>query len=391
MSIPESFYRESIDLNRYSNRIAREIVTNYNNVILDLTNKLATIDEVRAPATVARIRSMLVQFRESLEGWSVEGTRYMADQLQALAVFQTDFVANELQKVLPRGAANVNTVQISGDFARSIVYTDPTRVNILTLPTLESQVGKTFSLTAAKGSTITLPSGEVIEKAFRGIASSQAEFISREIRVGITEGEALPKISRRLRGRLQFGANQEMTAKAQALAGGSGMRLANNQVRTIVRTTVNQVQTMASQEVYAANQDVTQKYEYVATLDSKTTALCGSLDGKTFKYGEGPMPPQHFNCRSTTVPVIDDEDLRRRFPDTRPSSVGRVSQDESYPDWLKKNPSMQTQALGNKKPFFNYLMKTKNKSPREALRQIIRDDGSELSLKDLIKKYPKAI
>tara|TARA_B100000519_G_C14210022_1_gene422197 strand:+ start:349 stop:1524 length:1176 start_codon:yes stop_codon:yes gene_type:complete len=391
MSIPESFYRQSIDLNRYSNRVAREIVTNYNNVILDLTNKLATIDEVSSPATVARIRSMLVQFRESLEGWSVEGTKYMADQMQALAVFQTDFVANELQKVLPRGAANVNTVQVSGDFARSIVYTDPTRVNILTLPTLESQVGRTFSLTAAKGSTITLPSGQVIEKAFRGIAESQAEFISREIRVGITEGESLPKISKRLRGRLRFGANQEMTAKAQALAGGNGMKLANNQVRTIVRTTVNQVQTMASQEVYAANQDVTSRYEYVATLDSKTTALCGSLDGKTFRYGEGPMPPQHFNCRSTTVPVIDDEDLRRRFPDTRPSSVGRVSQDESYPDWLNKNPSMQTEALGNKKPFFNYLVKTKNKSPREALRQIIRDDGSELSLKDLIKKYPKAI
>ena len=391
MSIPESFYRQSIDLNRYSNRVAREIVTNYNNVILDLTNKLATIDEVSSPATVARIRSMLVQFRESLEGWSVEGTKYMADQMQALAVFQTDFVANELQKVLPRGAANVNTVQVSGDFARSIVYTDPTRVNILTLPTLESQVGRTFSLTAAKGSTITLPSGQVIEKAFRGIAESQAEFISREIRVGITEGESLPKISKRLRGRLRFGANQEMTAKAQALAGGNGMKLANNQVRTIVRTTVNQVQTMASQEVYAANQDVTSRYEYVATLDSKTTALCGSLDGKTFRYGEGPMPPQHFNCRSTTVPVIDDEDLRRRFPDTRPSSVGRVSQDESYPDWLRKNPSMQTQALGNKKPFFNYLIKTKNKSPREALRQIIRDDGTELSLKDLIKKYPKAI
>ena len=391
MSIPESFYRQSIDLNRYSNRVAREIVTNYNNVILDLTNKLASIDEVTAPATVARIRSMLAQFKESLENWSVEGTRYMSDQMQALAVFQTDFVANELQKVLPRGAANVNTVQVSADFARSIVYTDPTQVNILTLPTLESQVGRTFNLTAAKGSTITLPSGQVIEKAFRGIASTQADLITREVRVGITEGESLAKISKRLRGRLQFGKNQEMTAKAQALAGGNGMKLANNQVRTIVRTSVNQVQTMASQEVYAANQEVTQRYEYVATLDSKTTALCGSLDGKTFRYGEGPMPPQHFNCRSTTVPVIDDEDLRKRFPDTRPSSIGRVSQDESYPDWLNKNPSMQTEALGNKKPFFNYLIKTKNKSPREALRQIIRDDGSELSLKDLMKKYPKAI
>ncbi len=390
MSIPESFYRQSIDLNRYSNRIAREIVTNYNNVILDLTNKLATIDEVTSPATVARIRAMLAQFKESLEGWSVEGTAYMADQLQSLAVFQTEFVANELQKVLPVGAANVNTVQVSGNFARSLVYTDPTRINVFTLPTLESQVRRTFSLTAAKGSVITLPSGEVIEKAFRGIASAQADFISREIRVGITEGESIAKIARRLRGRLQFGANQEMTARAQALAGGTGMKLANNQVRTIVRTSVNQVQTMANQAVYSANQDITKKYEYVATLDARTTALCGSLDGRKFKYGEGPEPPQHFNCRSTTVPIIDDDDLRRRFPDTRPSEVGRVPQDLSYPDWLKRNPNMQTQALGNKKRFFNYLINTKNKSPRDALRQILRDDGTELSLTDLIKKYPKA-
>ncbi len=391
MSIPESFYRQSIDLNRYSNRIAREIVTNYNNVILDLTNKLATIDEVTAPATVARIRSMLAQFKESLESWSVEGTAYMTDQLQSLAVFQTEFVANELQKVLPRGAVNVNTVQVSEDFARSLVYTDPTRINVFTLPTLESQVQRTFSLTAAKGSVITLPSGEVVEKAFRGIASSQADFISREIRVGVTEGESMTKIAKRLRGRLQFGANQEMTARAQALAGGTGMKLANNQVRTIVRTSVNQVQTMANQAVYSANQEVTKRYEYVATLDARTSAICGSLDGKTFKYGEGPMPPQHFNCRSTTVPIIDDDDLRRRFPDTRPSEVGRVPQDLSYPDWLKKNPNMQTEALGNKKPFFNYLINTKKKSPRDALRQILRDDGTELSLKDLIKKYPKAI
>ena len=389
MSIPESFYREAIDLNRYSNRIARRIVTNYNDIILDLTFKLATIDEVTSPATVARIRSMLLQMKESLEGWSVENTAYVADQLQSLSLFQSDFVRNELQKALPVGAANVNSVQISGDFARSIVYTDPTEINVLTLPTLESQVRRTFNLTAAKGSAITLPNGEVVEKAFRGIAASQAEFISREIRVGITEGESIPQIAKRLRGRLQFGKNQEMTAKAQALAGGTGIRLANNQVRTIVRPSVNQVQNMASQAVYMANQDVTKKYEYVAILDARTTALCGSLDGKHFEYGKGPMPPQHFNCRSSTVPVIDDEDLRRRFPDTRPSEVGRVPQDVSYPNWLKDNPDMQTKALGNKKKFFNYLINTKKESPRNALRKIISEDGTELSLRELIEKYPK--
>jgi len=391
MSIPESFYREAIDLNRYSNRISRQIVTNYNDVILDLTFKLATIDEVTSPATVARIRSMLLQMKESLESWSVENTAYMADQLQSLALFQSDFVVNELQKALPIGAANVNSVEISPEFARSILYTDPTRINVFTLPSLETQVRRTFNLTAAKGSVITLPSGKVVEKAFRGIAESQADFISREVRVGITEGESMAKISKRLRGRLQFGRNQEMTARAQALAGGSGIKLANNQVQTIVRTSVNQVQNAVNQATYSANQNVTKKYEYVATLDSRTTTLCASLDGQKFKYGEGPEPPQHFNCRSTTVPVIADDELRKMFPDTRPSQIGRVSQDESYPDWLKKNPDMQTQALGNKKAFFNYLINVKNKSPRDALRKILRDDGTELSLKDLMKKYPKAI
>ena len=400
MSVPESFYRQSIDLNRYSNRVAREIVTNYNNVILDLTNKLATIDEVTAPATVARIRSMLVQFKESLEGWSVEGTAYMADQLQSLAVFQTDFVASELQKVLPVGAANVNTVEVSGDFARSLVYTDPTRINVFTLPSLESQVRRTFSLTAAKGAAITLPSGEVVEKAFRGIATAQAEFISREIRVGITEGESIANIAKRLRGKLQFGANQEMTARAQALAGGTGIKLANNQVRTIVRTSVNQVQTMANQAVYSANNDVTKKYEYVATLDSRTTALCGSLDGKKFKYGEGPEPPQHFNCRSTTVPVVDFDGLQEKYPglekppetalDTRPSMTGRVPQGQAYGDWLlNQDRELQIKTLGSeqKVKFFKTLAGKKNSSGQKALRQIIRSDGTEKTIDQIKKEY----
>ena len=391
MSTPETFYREAIDLNRYSNQVARQIVTNYNNVILDLTNKLATIDEVTAPATVARIRAMLVQMKESLESWSNASSVYLAEELQGLAVFQTEFVKDQLEKVLPKGAVGVNTVKISPDFARSVVFTDPTEVNILTLPTdLESTVQRTFALTAAKGSAITLPSGQVVEKAFRGISTKQAELISSQIRIGITEGESIPKIARRLRGRLQFGANQNMTAKAQRLAGGDGMRLANTQVMTVVRTSVNQVQNAVSQATYAANQDVTQRYEYVATLDARTSKICGSLDGRIFKYNEGPLPPQHFNCRSTTVPIIDDEDLRRRFPDTRPSATGRVPQDTNYATWLRDNPSIQDKTLGSKKKFFNYLIDKKRKSPREALRLIIKDDGTELTLKKLAEKYPNA-
>ncbi len=391
MSVPESFYRETIDLNRFSNRVAREIITNYNDVILDLTNQLAVIDEVTAPATVARIRAMLATMKDSLETWSGSSTAVMVEQLNSLAIFQTDFVASELRKVFPSGDIPINVVSVSPDFARSVVTTDPTRINILNLPNqLEPAVQRGFSLTALKGSQITLPNGAVVEKAFRGIADSQADLITSQVRIGITEGESMSKIGRRLRGRLRFGANQEMTAKAQRLAGGTGTKLANNQVMAVVRTTVNQVQNAASQSVYQANSDITAKYQYVATLDSRTSLICASLDGQIFEYNKGPIPPQHFNCRSTTVPVLDDDELERMFPDTRPSATGRVPQNTNYGTWLKDNPAIQTKTLGNKKKFFNYLIDKKKKSPREALRLIIRDDGTELSLKDLVNKYPKA-
>ncbi len=94
-----------------------------------------------------------------------------------------------------------------------------------------------------------------------------------------------------------------------AQAGGEATAVANNQVMALVRTSVNQVANAASQQTYQANQDVTQKYRYIATLDGKTSPICRSLDGRVFEYGKGPTPPQHFNCRSTTVPIVNYEGL----------------------------------------------------------------------------------
>lgn len=49
------------------------------------------------------------------------------------------------------------------------------------------------------------------------------------------------------------------------------------------------------------------RYEYVATLDSKTSNICRELDGKVYKRNEAisgvNFPPMHPHCRSTTVPA----------------------------------------------------------------------------------------
>ena len=46
------------------------------------------------------------------------------------------------------------------------------------------------------------------------------------------------------------------------------MMLANPQIQTIVRTSINQVSNVAAQQVYKANPDAT-KYRYLATLTVK--------------------------------------------------------------------------------------------------------------------------
>ena len=394
MSTPARLYKNAIDLNRYSNSVARRVINSYNDIIIDAVNQLRVIDELAAPVKAARLRSILAQLKESLDGWAGDATEITATELQGIAELQSQFVTDELRKALPAGVTRsaVNTVEISPQFAQSVVTTDPTQLNVVALSddlfAAVNGAPQTFSLTAAQGATITLPNGEVVSKAFRGIATSQSERFSQVVRNGLLTGETTPDIAKRLIGSLQFG-EQAKTVGQLAAAGGQATQVADNQILTLIRTSINQVANTASQQVYEANQDITQKYRYVATLDTRTSARCRALDGREFEYGKGPMPPQHFNCRSTTVPVINYKELGFNPPPParRASMDGQVPANESYGEWLKKQPrTTQADVLGpGKVAYFNRLA---NKyGAQDAMAKLVRDDGSELTLAQLRKRY----
>ena len=410
MSTPASLYRNAIDLNRYSNSVARRIINSYNDIIIDAVNQLRTIDELAAPVKAARLRGILAQLKDSLGTWAGSSTETTAIELQGIAQLQSEFVTEQLRRALPPGVRDaVNTVEISPQFAQSVVTTDPTQLNVVALSddlyksvygaeALATQAGTgTFGLTAARGATITLPNGEVISKAFRGIAVDQAEQFSQVVRNGLLAGETTPSIAKRLIGSLQFGEDAK-TVKQLIAAGGQSTAVANNQVVALVRTSINQVANTASQQVYQSNQDITKKYRYVATLDSRTSSICRALDGHEFEYGRGPMPPQHFNCRSTTVPVIDYDQLSRDFgfkveppsAGKRAASGGQVPAGTTYGDWLARQPrATQAEILGpGKVPYFNRL--AEKYGAKDAIAKMVRDDGSELTLAQLQKRYGPA-
>jgi SPP1 gp7 family putative phage head morphogenesis protein len=396
MTTPAALYRNAIDLNRYSNSVARRIINSYNDIIIDAVNQLRTIDELAAPVKAARLRGIIAQLKDSLNTWAGSSTEVTAIELQGIAQLQSEFVTEQLRRALPAGERTiVNTVEISPQFAQSVVTTDPTQINVVTLSDnlFAAAYGspQTYSLTAAQGATITLPNGQVVEKAFRGIATAQAEQFSQVVRSGLLSGETTPAIARRLIGNLQFG-EEARTTKQLIAAGGQSTAIANNQVMALVRTSINQVANAASQQVYEANQDITQKYRYIATLDSRTSSICRALDGREFEYGRGPMPPQHFNCRSTTVPVIDYKALGFTPPPEgkRASMGGQVPAGTTYGDWLaKQSKETQAEVLGpGKVPYFNRL--AKQYGPKDAIAKLVRDDGSELTLAQLQKRYGPA-
>jgi SPP1 gp7 family putative phage head morphogenesis protein len=399
MSTPAALYRNAIDLNRYGNSVARRVINAYNDIIIDATNQLRVIDDLAAPDKAARLRGILAQLKDSLAGWAGDATEIAATELQGLAELQSEFVTDQLRKVLPAGSRDaVRTVEISPQFAESVVTTDPTQINVVALSddlfAAVEGAPATFNLTTAKGATITLPNGRVVEKAFRGIAVDQAERFSQVVRQGLLTGETTQSIAKRLIGNLQFGEDAKTVSQLVA-AGGQATAVADNQVIALVRTSINQVANTASQQVYEANQDITKKYRYVATLDARTSSICRALDGQEFPYGKGPMPPQHFNCRSTTVPVIDYEGLGFDAPPSvtkgkRASADGPVPVNTSYGQWLKDQPrSVQEDVLGaGKVPYFNRLVD--KYGAKDAMAKLVRDDGSELTLEQLRKRYGPA-
>lgn len=375
MTTPAELYRNAVDLNRFSNSVARRVTRTYNDLIIDAIERLAGTGADPTPTQAARLRAILAQLKGSLDGWAGTATALSVEELQGLVELQARFVTKVLNGELPDDLLlQVRSVQISPEFAKAVATIDPTTYNVVTLSDdLGAAVTGTprpFRLNIGDGTTITLPNGATLAASYRRLAGKQAEVFTKEVRNGLLLGESTDKIARRLRRQL--------------------IAVPNNQIKAMVRTSVNQVANAASQAVYTQNQDISSKYRYIATLDSRTSAICRALDGQEFEYGKGPTPPQHFNCRSTTVPLIDYERLGipPPKPGKRRSRDGLVPANQSYGQWLH-NQSKETKAdvLGPEKvPYFNRL--ARKYGPTNAIRRFVSEDGTELTLEQLRRRYP---
>ncbi len=81
-------------------------------------------------------------------------------------------------------------------------------------------------------------------------------------------------------------------------------------LENIIRTNATDVFNRGRVLEARASGDLVQGFEYSAILDSRTTEVCASLDGRVFRRDDPAVgqlkPPRHFQCRSILVPVTID-------------------------------------------------------------------------------------
>ena len=135
--------------------------------------------------------------------------------------------------------------------------------------------------------------------------------------------------------------NQQIT---QDVAGKGGYLDNQNRktIKSMVRTATTHTSNLARQATFEANSDIVKGYEWVSTLDGRTSDVCKGLDGAIFKTNDSNKryPPAHPNCRSSTAPVLD---ARYKLDDSVNTRASRgveggqqVNADTTYYGWLKE-------------------------------------------------------
>jgi len=269
------------------------------------------------------IRQTLLALEEDIGEMSRTKLNKLLSQLQAdqAAVFKTGTTA------LTANLADISALYMSQEVAdlKRTVDLRGTKLNSFTKKEVFAKVINRPLTT----------DGQLLGPWIKNFSNREVARVNNTIRAGWSQGKTNQQLVQEIIG-----------TKARNYKDGV-LNTTRRNASTVVRTSVQHTASAARQETWEANRDVVDKYEFLATLDRITSTQCRALDGEVFEFGKGPIPPIHPNCRSTTIPVLNEKYSFLSTGRTRSGETGPVSADASYYDWLKKQPvSVQKEVLG---------------------------------------------
>lgn len=108
-------------------------------------------------------------------------------------------------------------------------------------------------------------------------------------------------------------------------------RFENDRYNTerLVRTELNYALNQSTKLSY--DEAGIKEYEFLAEIDSRTSDICRELNGQIFKMKDARTgvnyPPMHPHCRSTTIPVMNYEDIKTRKTKSKKEKTEPIKSD----------------------------------------------------------------
>jgi len=352
--ILDEIIKHEIDLKNLSETGTNKIIRIYNRLIDELRSKLKEID----PTAPTQQRYKEKRYRALLEQSETIVGNFYADMASSHYDIMTDYAKGESEWF---GQIVNNSIGFS----------------VMSVGLPAEVIKRIVDDTMIEG----IPTKEWWKK-------QDADFRFRykqEMQTGILAGETINQLSGRLTNNIA--------------------PIPRNHARTLSRTGYQSVFQSTRGEMYEENADIIKGIMWTATLDTRTTPICRALDGQTWYLPDyrkwtatrkfPGYPPIHWNCRSTTSPVLkkleelakSNKDVARTIdkePDKarRAALDGTVPKSTNYDQWLKKQPaSVQKEVLGDD------VYKLWRDGKITSVKQLIDRSGNPLTYEQLYQKY----
>lgn len=259
----DALLRHQTYLLRYSgsvrNRINSLLAETEEDLLDKIRSRLANNVGLTTSVELKRLQSLMDQIRKIREPAWEEATSEFKDEMTKLALAESVSLTSTINLLMP---VEIDVATPSPRLLRSIALARPFQ-------------------------------GQILADWAASMEADDLRRIHNAIQLGMTAGESMDTITRRVIGTSTMGFQDGV------------LQMTRQQVQAVVRTAVQHVANHSRTAWFLENSDVISQEYFVATLDSRTTPVCRANDGKVYPLGKGPVPPLHFQCRSLRIAAID--------------------------------------------------------------------------------------
>ncbi len=250
----------------------------YNNIVESYRRLVIQLEKTKGVYTANRIKAFQELLKKELLNMNREFTKEFNKEIPNITEASLSaYVYDKEAALMAVGASYTNLNAIDKKMINELIKDE----------------GFLFSYVKANGDIVRnrYTSKDIISD----IPNSTYNRVNKIFLAGATVGDSPEKITRDLR---PFYTTQQ-----------------KNDVRTMTRTLIGEATAKANKAWDEENDDIIGKWVYNATLDSRTSSICRSLDGRVWKSKPDAQywPKLHFNCRSimVAIPVGYESDQTR--------------------------------------------------------------------------------